>query len=550
MQSEQFDLVVVGSGAGAVAAALAAKAAGKTAVILEKQALFGGSTAYSGGVAWLPLNPFLGDRDSAEKAMTYFDAVVGDVGPASSPERRAAFIANSPCMVRFLESYGMRFKHAHWPDYYSDEPGGLAEGRSLVVPTFDINHLGEWADRLARFPLWPPLPIGVEEFSALSVAKTTWKGRWTALKVAARITWQSISRKRLRKSGNAFQARLFELAFREGIPVRVSTGVVALNSENGRVTGVEVEENGVLKTIGARRGVLINAGGFSHNRAMRDRYQPKPLEPGWTASNPGDSGEMIAMAIELGATLDLMDESWWVPGSADMNGNFRSFHVPGDAGKPHCIVVDSKGRRFGNEAGAYMEFGQRMFAAGAVPAWAIIESRHRARYLWAGSPPGRTPEDWLDSGYMIKADTIGELASKCGIDRAGLEQTIARFNDFAKTGIDLDFRRGYSVYNRHNGDPAHKPNPCLGAIEKGPFYAVRIVPVDVGTAGGVLTDEHARVLREDGGVIEGLYATGNSTASVMGRRYLGAGASIGASMVFGYLAARHACESDWNLKPS
>ncbi|WP_323809573.1 FAD-binding protein [Sphingobium baderi] len=548
MATEQFDFIVIGSGAGSVPAALAAKAAGKSAVILEKQDAFGGSTSYSGGVAWLPLNPYLGDRDTSEKAMTYFDAIVGEVGPASSIERRKAFIGNAPIMVHFLEERGMRFKHAHWPDYYSDEPGGLAEGRSLVVPTVDIKKLGDLADRLARFPLWPPLPIGVEEFSSLSVAKTTWRGRWTALKVAARILWQTISGKKLRKSGNALQARLFEILLREKIPLRLSTGVVALVTDDGRVTGVEVIEDGMRKTILARHGVLINAGGFSHNQVMREQYQPKPLEPGWSTSNPGDTGEMIGMATALGAETDLMNEAWWVPGSADMQGNFRAFHVPGDTGKPHCIVVDPLGNRFGNEAGAYMEFGQRMFAAKAVPAWAVFDSRHRQRYPWGGVPPGRTPADWLESGYMIKADTIDEIARACGIDRVGLAATIQRFNGFAAKGVDEDFRRGYSAHNRHNGDPAHHPNPCLGTIEKGPFFAVRIVPVDVGTAGGLMTDTFARVLRHDGTTIEGLYATGNSTASVMGRHYLGAGASIGASMVFAFIGARHACGS--NMPPA
>ena len=541
---ESYDFVIIGSGAGAVSAALAVKEAGKSALIIEKQARFGGSTAYSGGVLWIPNNYCLGRRDTPEKAALYLDSLLGDVGPASSPARRQAFIKRGTEMIDFLRRHGMKFKHAHWPDYYSDEAGGLAEGRSLISPMFDVNRLGEWRDRLARFDAWPDVPIAVQEFRALGLAKRTWKGRFTALRVGMRMAFKKATGKLLRGSGNAIQGRLLEIALRERVPILLSTPAQDLITEGDRVTGVLAEHDGKQIRIEARLGVLINAGGFSRNKEMRDLYQPKPIDPGWTLANPGDTGEMIRAGMQLGAAVDLMNEAWWLPASMKPDGSFGGLHVPSDAGKPHVIIVDSNGNRIGNEANAYMEFGQKMFAAHAVPAWAIIESRHRRNYPWGSARPGNTPEDWLESGYMKRADTIEELARLCGIDAAGLRATVDRFNGFARVGRDDDFKRGYSAYNRYNGDSSHRPNACLGTIEKPPYYAVAIYPSDVGTAGGLLTDEYARVLRQDGSAITNLYATGNSTASVMGRHYPGAGASIGASFTFGYIAALHACGSN------
>jgi 3-oxosteroid 1-dehydrogenase len=209
------------------------------------------------------------------------------------------------------------------------------------------------------------------------------------------------------------------------------------------------------------------------------------------------------------------------------------------------MMVDQLGKRFCDEAGAYMEIGQRLYrrhqeTGKGIPAWVILESRHRDNYLWGTAVPGKTPKSWLDSGYMIKADTLDELALRCGIAWDGLKAEVARFNGFCRSGRDEDFNRGGRAFDRYHGDPTVKPNPNLGAIEKGPFYAVRIYPGDVGTSGGVVTDEFARVLRADGSPIPGLYATGNSTASVVGRCYPGAGASIAASFIFAYIAARHA----------
>jgi len=334
------------------------------------------------------------------------------------------------------------------------------------------------------------------------------------------------------------QGRMLMLADKAGIDMRLNHGIVELIEEDGQITGVVVDHKGKTLRIGARDGVLINAGGFSHNAEMRKRYGPQPSSTEWTNANPGDTGEMIQIAQRHGAALDLMDQAWWVPGTMVPEGGPANMHNT-DISKPHCIIVNRQGKRILNESGSYMENGQRLYQ-NDVPAYVILDSRHRKRYAWGYYPPGKTPRSWLDSGMMKTADTIEELAVKAGIDPAGLKAAVEKFNGYCETGKDLDFNRGGRGYDNWFGDPTVTPNPNLGKIDKPPFYVMEMVPGDVGTSGGIVTDEHARVLKEDGSVIPGLYATGNSTASVMGRCYPAAGASIGASYIFAWIAAHHA----------
>ena len=246
---------------------------------------------------------------------------------------------------------------------------------------------------------------------------------------------------------------------------------------------------------------------------------------------------MIEVAKAHGAATDFLDGAVWILTSTPPSGE-RYMHVL-DLPKPHCILVDQQGKRYTNEAQSYMANGQALYAHGHVPVWAIIESRHRDRYPWSFHA-GATPQAWFDSGYMKKAATIEELAAQIDVPADSLKETIERWNGFARKGVDEDFGRGSKAYDLVFADPTHGPNPGLGAIEQAPFYAVAIYPGDVGTFGGILTDQYARALREDGSVIPGLYATGNSTASVMGKTYPGAGASISPSFIFGWVAARHA----------
>jgi 3-oxosteroid 1-dehydrogenase len=349
---------------------------------------------------------------------------------------------------------------------------------------------------------------------------------------------------------------MLQMALREQLPIWTSSPLVELVLEGGRVAGAVVERDGRRVRVRAAQGVLLNTGGFSRNAQMRKRFQPQPSSGQWTNANLGDTGEAIEMAMALGAAVDCMDEAWWVvtslgpdgrsptPGGYAPDGQEIPFMHHLDLSLPYSMMVDQLGERFCDEAGAYMEIGQRMYqrekeTGKAVPSWVIMDSRQRKYYPWGTAQPGDVPKEWLASGYMIKADSIDELIATTGIDGAGLKRTIDRFNGFCASGIDADYGRGSRAFDNAHGDPTVKPNPNLGPIEKPPFYAVRMYPGDVGTAGGMVTDEHARVLRADGSAIPGLYATGNCTASVVGRCYPGAGASIAASFIFGYVATHH-----------
>lgn len=537
---ETVDFVIAGSGGGSMVAGLFLKSIGKTPLILEKTDKFGGSTAMSGGVLWIPNHPLqarAGVKDSAEAGRRYMDAVVGDdAGPGSTPERKAAFLKAGPPMIAWLEAQGMKFiRAAGWSDYYDDRDGGCPESRSLAAPMLDARDMGPLFDKLRMGPMVMPLPA--DQTRNITLATRTPRGMWEGIKLLWRFRQIAKRGKPILSYGGSLQGRMLMLADAADVAMRANTGVVELVEESGRVTGVIAEHDGKRSRIRARDGVLINAGGFSHNKAMREKYGPQPASTEWTNANPGDTGELIEIAQTHGAAIDLMDQAWWVPGTLPPDGQIF-MHVT-DLSKPHCIVVGGNGKRIMNESQSYMANGHALYAAG-VPAWVIMDSRHRKRYAWGTQRPGHTPADWEPSGYMIVADTIAALAAKIGVDPAALGAEVDRFNGFARAGKDADFHRGERAYDNWYGDPTVKPNPNLGAIDKPPFMAFRMVPGDVGTAGGIVTDEHGRVLREDGDPIAGLYATGNSTASVMGRVYPGAGASIGASFVFAWLAAHHA----------
>ncbi|MBP7335649.1 FAD-binding protein [Niveispirillum sp.] len=539
---ESADFIIVGSGGGSMAAGLYLKSIGKQPLILEKTDKIGGSTAMSGGVLWIPNNPLQareGIEDSEAAARTYLYRVVGnDAGPGSTPARKEAFLKAGPDMVRFLEGQGMKFIRAHgWSDYYDDLEGGCPESRSLAAPMLHARDMGPLFDKLRMGPMVMPLPV--DQTRNITLATRTPRGMWEGVKLLWRLRQAYKTGKPMLSFGGSLQGRMLMLADAKGVPIRTRTGVTELVAQDGRIAGVVAQgPDGTTRRIQARDGVLINAGGFSHNPKMREQYGPKPASTQWTNANPGDTGEMIEIAQAHGAALDLMDQAWWVPGTLPPSGEVY-MHVT-DLSKPHVIVVGQNGRRIMNESQSYMANGHALYKAG-VPAWVIMDSRHRQRYAWGTQPPGKTPADWETSGYMIKADSIRELAVKIGLNPDTLSQEVARFNGFAAAGKDLDFHRGERAYDNWFGDPWTKPNPNLGAIDKPPFLAFKMVPGDVGTAGGIVTDEHGRVLRSDGDAIPGLYATGNSTASVMGRVYPGAGASIAASFVFAWLAAKHAC---------
>ncbi|MEU1162329.1 FAD-binding protein [Streptomyces sp. NPDC090075] len=543
------DFLVVGSGAGVVGA-LRARALGKDVLVVEKSDLFGGSTCMSGGVLWLPHNPLMrreGVPDSFDAALRYFDTVVGNAGPASSPARRLAYLHAGSEMVGFLESEGLEFRRCEgYSDYYSGVrgcEGGSPRGRSIETKAFDKKRLGPWQDRI-RLGFAGGLNAYTGEAGPLMLMRTR-TGLATLARVGLRTLVGRLRGQRLVTNGAALSARLLQALLRRGVPVWLESALTDLVVDDGRVVGAVVRLGGRDIRVRARDGVLLAAGGFARNEEMREEYaQGRPTGTLWTSANPGDTGEAIRIAMAHGAATDMLDEAWWMPSWIMPDG------TPGmclsERSKPGAIVVDARGRRYFNEAVAYQEAGQWMYAherdsGGAVPSWLVIDSRHRSHYPFAMSPPGRTPKEWITGGTLKRADTLAELARQCGIDSDGLLKTVERFNRFAREGYDEDFHRGEGDHEKYYGDLTHKPNPCLGPLLKPPFYAVALYPGDIGTSGGVLCDEFSRVLDTTGNPIAGLYGTGNCTASVMGRRYPGAGASIAASAVFGYAAANHAC---------
>lgn len=544
---EVADFVIVGSGGGSMAASLYLKSIGKEPIILEKTDKLGGSTAMSGGVLWIPNNHLLarkGIRDSHEMGRAYMDATIGmDAGPGASSGRKEAYLRNGPAMVKWLEDQGMVWLHTEgWSDYYDDRAGGVTRSRSIGSPLLDARTMGPLFDKLRLGPMVMPLPT--DKAGIIGLATRTPRGMLEGMKLLFRMWLVKKRGKPILSFGGALMGRLLMMAQKAGVDMRIDYGIVDLIEEGGRVVGVIAEHDGRRLRIGARDGVLINAGGFSRNAEMRKQYGPQPSSNEWTNANPGDTGEMIQIAERHGAALDLMDQAWWVPATLPPGNN----PGPGlmhntDISKPHCIIVNRQGQRILNESGSYMENGQRLYR-NDVPAFVILDSRHRKRYAWGYYPPGKTPQEWFDSGFLKTADTIEDLAVKAGIDPAGLKAEVEKFNGYCDTGKDLDFNRGGRGYDNCFGDPTVKPNPNLGKIDKAPFYAMELYPGDVGTSGGIVTDERARVLRADGSVIPGLYATGNSTASVMGRCYPAAGASIGASFVFAWIAAHDAVGSN------
>ncbi|MCI3273652.1 FAD-binding protein [Streptomyces cylindrosporus] len=542
------DFLVVGSGAGVVGA-VRARALGKDVLVVEKTDRFGGSTCMSGGVMWLPHNPLMrreGVSDSFDEALRYFETVVGDAGPASSDARRRAYLRAGVEMVDFLESEGVEFRRCEgYSDYYSGVrgcEGGSARGRSIEAKAFDKNRLGPWGDRI-RLGFSGGLTVYTGEAGPMMLMRTR-IGLAVLARVGMRTALGRIRRRRLVTNGAALTARLLQVLLRQGADVWLESALADLVVEDGRVVGAALRQNGREVRVRTRDGVLLAAGGFARNAEMREEYGGgRPTSATWTSANPGDTGEVIRIAMARGAATDMLDEAWWMPSWMMPDGTPAM--CLSERSKPGAIVVDAQGRRYFNEAVAYQEAGQQMYAhelesGGAVPSWLVVDSRHRGHYPFGMSPPGRTPTEWITSGAMKRADTLEELARRCGIDAGGLLKTVERFNRFAETGVDEDFHRGEGDHEKYYGDVTHSPNPCLGLVSKSPYYAVALYPGDIGTSGGILCDEFARVLDTEGAPIAGLYATGNCTASVMGRKYLGAGASIAASAVFGYIAADHA----------
>jgi 3-oxosteroid 1-dehydrogenase len=540
-----FDIVVVGSGAAGMTAALTAAHLGRTAVVLEKTGFWGGSTARSGGGIWAPGNVILrrsGVRDTPGAASDYLAYVTGEAVPGPL---REAFLANGPDMLDLvLARTPARFTWVPgYADYYPEAPGGLAAGRSIEPVPFNGRRLGGELARLNRPYL--PVPDGVAvtqaDYRWLSLGPRHPRAVLAGLKVAGRLARRRVLGQRMLSLGQALAAGLRAGLASSDVPVWLDTAMTGLIVSGGRVRGVRAVRDGAEIEVRAERGVLLACGGFERNEQMRRRYQREPIGTAWTTGAVSNTGDGILAGLDAGAATGLMDDAWWGP-SIPLPGG--PYFCLAERSLPGCILVNGAGQRFVNEAAPYVDAVHAMYEAHTaqvphIPAWLIFDQRYRDRYVFAGLPPRRPlPRRWYAGGAVFRAPSLGELAAAIGVDAAGLAKTVTRFNEFAATGRDEDFRRGDSAYDRYYGDPRRRPNPNLAPLVKAPFYAAKIVPGDLGTKGGLVTDERARVLRPDGSAIPGLYAAGNVSASVMGHSYAGAGATIGPAMTFGYIAAR------------
>ena len=544
------DLLIAGSGGGGMVAALAALDSGIEPLVVEKQDLIGGATGMSGGMMWLPNNPLMvadGIPDSHEEGMAYFDDVVGDIGQASSVARRKMFLTAGYEMIDLLTHKGVRLVRCPgYSDYYPNHKGGNVTGRSVEGIPYDASVLGDWSDRLQTMDKnWNRgFVVKTNELRSVQYFNRSPRAFAVAMTVFTRTWAARLRRRRMLTNGASIIGQMLKVLIDLSggdPPVWTGTAMDDLIVEDSRVVGARVTRGGSSLNVEARKGVLLAAGGFSRNAEMRRRYSgDQPNEAKWSLSNTGDTGEVLQTAMRLGAKTEMLDEAWWLPSVFVADPRARAIGQARQ--RPGAIYVDGTGRRFCNESNSYVEVGKAMYANKAVPCWQIFDEGYVRRYVSSANPlqKRRLPEEVIESGAVVRGDTLADLARQIDVPAQALEQTVGRFNEFAAKGLDPDFGRGQSAYNVCLGDPGYRPNAALGPIDRAPFYAARVFPADVGTCGGVVTNEHAQVLDEQEQVIDGLYATGNMTASVMGRNYLGAGGSIACTMVFGYVAARHA----------
>ncbi len=557
---ETYDWVVVGSGAGSFSSALVMRQAGKSVLILEKTEFVGGTTAKSGGVMWIPANRFMredGENDSVEAAMTYLDSLQeldGGDAPGTSSEKRRAYLTEAPKAVDFLIEQGVKLRRGptFWPDYYDELPGGCKTSRTVVAEPFNLKELGSMGDKLR--PGFAEFNVLLGDAMESGHMRTNPGAKKILLKIILRTIRDKLLGRKFTTAGAALQGRMLKAALDAGAEVRLNSPVSELLIENDNITGVAVETKGSIRKIGARFGVLVNAGGFSQNQEMRDKYAPGTRAE-WSQTPEGDTGEMICELERVGGVLAQMDQLVGFQATL-APGWDQAYVAPGAqglTGKPHAILVDQSGQRFMNEGGSYELYCENMRKRNeqtpAIPSWAIFDRQYVQKYKVADKYiDKKIPDGWIENGYLHRADTIEGLANSIESSPEMLVQTVSRWNEFVALGKDEDFQRGARQYDNCGfvGDPFSEKS-SMGSIEQGPFYAVPVIPGDVSTYGGVVTDEKGRVVKSDGTPIVGLYATGVSTASVMGNVYAGAGSSIGPSLAFGYIAAKHAAGLDNQL---
>src|SRR6266404_513998 len=558
MKVKSCDLLIIGSGAAAMSAALTALVGGLKVLMVEKEAHFGGASARSGGCIWMPNLPraaLSGGTDSREEAIKF---LTHEAESRYNERTSAAFVDNGPQMVEFVEKHSpLRF---HWlpgfPDYHCDSPGGSTTGRNYYAANWDAGPLGKEIDRLCpqlAFSTFMGMQIGVNEVGYYMTAGRKVRSLLRVAKyMLLRVRDQIRAGRTLRLgAGNALMGALAHGAFRRGLELWTECPGRELIREGDRVIGAIVDTPTGRIRVEASRGVVLATGGFPHDSKRRAELFPQGAAAPevWGMMPYGNSGDGIRLGESVGGRFnsDMKLPIALTPINRLHVGEGALATMPifFNRGMPGVIAVTRDGKRFANEGRSYHDVGVNLLRKTAgdpeAIAWIICDHRVLRRYGMGRSFPFPLPyKRFVKNGYLKRGRTIRELAQSAGIDPDGLEQSVTAYNRFAVEGKDPEFNRGTNAYDIANGDPEHKPNPCIGPLDHAPFYAIRVFAGCVGTFAGLQTNANAQVMDNAGRPIEGLYAVGNDMASITGGDYIAGGCTLGPGMTFGYIAGQHA----------
>ncbi len=551
----RYDVVVAGAGAAGMAAALYAAIAGKKVLLAERTEFLGGTTALSAGTVWAPNTRHAeGSGDTPAKAALFLDNVIGNY---ARPAMRRAFLANAPKAIAALEDgTDVKFRaYPLHPDYVQEVEGATVRGRALEPLPFDGRELGKAFGILRapipEFTVFGGMMVNRGDINHLLNLTKSGASFWHAVKLLARHARDRLSYPRGTRlvMGNALAARFVASILKCDIDIVMETSVAELHHADGAVTGVTLTSKGVTRRIDVSKAVILAGGGFTRNMVLRKEMLSQPV-PAHSPAAPGATGELQELALNLGAHFGEgnLDNAFWSPVSVRQraDGSTAVFpHFILDRSKPGTLCVNKSGKRFVNESVDYHLFARAMFEANkrspSIPAYLIADAMALKKYgLGIVRPGGHGLKPFLADGYLTQGATLRELAEKLGLDAGNFERTVAAMNNYAKTGIDPDFARGTTPYHHAAGDPAVKPNPNLGPIATPPFYAVKLMPGDIGAANGLVTSEDAQVLGFNDLPIGRLYACGNDMQSAMGGTYPGPGITLGPAITFAYRAVRHA----------